>query len=585
MYLRINVIDLETFGKEELTPYCFSICYRNRLFTAYGIDCITKAIQWIFKNCETGSIFFAHNLNFDGSLIINKIPNNIYIESKGTILKGGDIYGICLSNGSKLIYFRCSAKILPMSLSSISDCFKLPKKLDIDHNTINNDNFMDVRNKITIIRYCERDVVIVHRFMTKIGDEVNKFLNNWHNVSYSISGLALKIFSNNFNNFKIPLKLKLEVDELVRPAYYGGRCEVFGNPECGEHIFHFDFSSMYTNRLKELFPYGDCKKVLKPENTEKPGFYSITVHSNLDLPILPYRHPYSGKLLFPNGYFSGIYWYEEIKLFLENGGKITKIHWGLEFEKTDYIFSKFAFACNEARFRTLVSKVIWKLIPNSFIGRLGLKPKYEKTIILDNEKYDPVKLDVIADKPINNQWIVRVKYFENIEYVTGNVIYPAIITSKARILWWKSAKEVTKNGGRILYCDTDSLFVSFKKNVIGETHGEVYWDPKKDDTVIEDACFATSKVYGVRFKNNNVIKIKGIPKKQINLDLNTFKNLFYNKKKEKIKMTFFNKNFLDMKINEINKIINFDGYDKRIFSNNKKFTQPLIINENTLYNK
>jgi hypothetical protein len=62
-----------------------------------------------------------------------------------------------------------------------------------------------------------------------------------------------------------------------------------------------------------------------------------------------------------------------------------------------------------------------------------------------------------------------------INKTSNNVIYPAIITSKARIVWWTNALEIIKNGGRLLYCDTDSMFVSFNRNIIGEKHGSIEW--------------------------------------------------------------------------------------------------------------
>jgi hypothetical protein len=44
-----------------------------------------------------------------------------------------------------------------------------------------------------------------------------------------------------------------------------------------------------------------------------------------------------------------------------------------------------------------------------------------------------------------------------------------------------------------------------------------------------------------------------------------------------IKMSLFNKNFLDMQISEIHKIIDFGAYDKRLFSLDKTTTTPLTI--------
>ena len=97
------------------------------------------------------------------------------------------------------------------------------------------------------------------------------------------------------------------MDNAIRLAFYGGRCEVFGNPEKGEKIFHYDFSGMYTNRLLEALPLGLPEYVIKPKAV-KTGFYSVRVRSEgFDIPILPYRDPETGRLLFPNGVFDGVY--------------------------------------------------------------------------------------------------------------------------------------------------------------------------------------------------------------------------------------------------------------------------------------
>jgi hypothetical protein len=82
-----------------------------------------------------------------------------------------------------------------------------------------------------------------------------------------------------FNKF-IKLNIKTEDDNLIRPAYYGGRCEVFGNPIKGDFIFHYDFSGMYTNRLKESFPYGDFTILDKIVSTVLAYSHMTTRHPN-----------------------------------------------------------------------------------------------------------------------------------------------------------------------------------------------------------------------------------------------------------------------------------------------------------------
>ena len=580
---KINVIDIETYGRDKLIPYCCCIIYKNKKFVFYGDSCIEKMFEYVFNYCDDGTIFFAHNLTFDGLVLLNKLGNDVEISENGTLLKNCSIYSLTFKKNNKIIKYHCSAKILPLPLKDIAFRLKLPLKQEVNHDLINVENYKNIEIKNTIIDYCLRDVLITQKFLLKINDELKNIYPGWWIWCYTISGLALKIFDKNFNK-KIKTSLSIAEDNCIRPAYYGGRCEVFGNPIKGDNIFHFDFSGMYTNRLKEKFPYGDFSIEIEPNDIEKIGFYSVVVDSNINLiPILPYRCKKTKKLLFPNGVFSGLYWHEELKLFIENGGKIKKIYWAAVFEKEDYVFKDFSEFCIKNRGKSDLNKILWKLIPNSFIGRLGLRNDYEKTIIVNDEDYNPLNYDLICDKKINNQWLVRINTIDKDTKTNNNVIYPSIITSKARILWWKNAQEVIKNGGRLLYCDTDSIFVSYNRNVIGEEHGDIKWIDNGVDTIIKDGCFAGNKVYSVVTDDKNIVKIKGV--KTDKIDFDEFKNKFY--ESESINFTFdlFEKKLFNMRISEIIKKIKFSGYDKRIFDNNKKSTKPLYIIEDTLLNK
>lgn len=576
---KINVIDIETFGEENPVPYCMAMVYKDKKFTCYGLSCIRVGLNWIFENCKNETIFFAHNLNFDGCVLINNLPENIGLNAEDTVLKDGNIYNLCLEKGGvKRIKFRCSYKILPLSLKNIAQALGLPEKLEISHEKIDETNYLDEKIKKVSSRYCERDVKICHLFLQKVALSLLKDYEIWKGYKYSISGISWSIFVKKYWKKDFALRLSVGEDSMVRPAYYGGRCEVFGNTEDGEKTYHFDFKSMYTRQLKKKFPKGKFNLVTKINKIKKPGFYSINVISKMETPVLPYRDA-NGKLFFPNGKFSGLYWYEEIELFTKKGGRVEKINWGLEFEEEGYLFEEFAEKCLERRKEDLASDIMWKLVPNTFIGRLGIRPSYEKTIIIDEKNYDPTDIRVIGDRKIGKTYIVKMKDFDSDLKSSGNVVFPAIVASKARIEWYESAEEVIKGGGRLLYCDTDSIFAAFKKDVKGERHGSVEWD---NSTILE-SCFAGAKIYSLKYEKNTKVVIKGIPKKKIDLDFEKFKRLFLEQKKKNFRNYEFINSFFEIKIEEIEKSIDFGGYDKRIFNDKKTRTQAVEIYENTLY--
>ena len=469
-----------------------------------------------------------------------------------------------------------------MALREVATLFNIGSKFDFDCKQVTLDNYLDPRLKSQAIKYCSNDAVLVVRFLEKVKKSISKY-TDLNNV-YTMSGLAERIYNKYFNKFKIVLRQTLHFDRMFRDAYYGGRCEVFGNLKKDEHCFHFDFSGMYSQQLLKEFPYGNYRRIEPCYCINDYGFYYVLVESNCELPSLPYRDKNSGKLLFPNGTFYGLYWGEELNLFIRNGGVIKKIYYGIEFEKKDYLFKDFANTCIENRKLTTHDKTIWKMIPNSFIGRLGMKYENERTIIIKAEDYDPTTLNVIMDKQINNVFVSRVSLDADTDdnALGGNVLYPAIITARARILWWESANEVIKQKGRILYCDTDSIFAAFKKenNPVDKQHGHVFWDSRKSDTVLDDACFVTCKVYAIEYANRTVVKMKGINKKSlVSWNMDDFKKNFKQKNIVGLSIDQFKKNNMCITISEINKQIDFSFYDKRIFNDDKTETTALTIYE------
>lgn len=583
--IRFNILDIETYNNdksEKLTPYCLCFKYKNRNYVYYGLNCIDNFLKWIFENCDNKSIFFAHNLTFDGALILNYLDDEIKIQN--FISKNGSIFFFSLLKNNKIINFKCSFRILPLSLKNIATLFSLTPKLEINFYSINEKNILYENIKKEVIDYCIRDINITHVFLIKFNKIISFFLPNWRFITNSISGISLKIFKIHFNNAGISFSLSFNENKLLRTGYFGGRCEIFGNPQKDEYIFHYDFKSMHTHQLKKRFPVGKFIKKINPKNIDNVGFYLVTVESNLEVPILPYKDSATKKLIFPNGKFNGLYWHEELKLFEKNQGKILKIHWSLEFEKEDFLFKNFANQCLKLRQLDEINNIIWKLIPNSFIGRLGLKPLNERTLFVSNKDYNPIDYDVVHDKQINDNWLVSVKYNKEEQELFSNVIYPSIINSRGRILWWITSKKLLDAGGRLLYCDTDSFFIATKKNILNQKFGGIYWNENIKDVWIDKACFATSKVYCLKIKNKTTLKIKGVTEDKTFLSFEEFENLFFQSKKKKLNYKFFSKKNIKIKIRNMLKEINFANYDKRKFYDNFSKTKPLVINEDTLYN-
>jgi hypothetical protein len=134
-YPIINTFDIETFFDDTGRAVPYNVCYilnekeRYIYYTESGNKLILDFLNDIFseiKNEPSKSVwFYIHNINFDGVLIIEslsyyKIQYNIFAVNMN--LYYIEIYysGICVK-------FRCSYKILPLSLRKLGEIEKIEK--------------------------------------------------------------------------------------------------------------------------------------------------------------------------------------------------------------------------------------------------------------------------------------------------------------------------------------------------------------------------------------------------------------------------------------------------------------------------
>jgi hypothetical protein len=84
--------------------------------------------------------------------------------------------------------------------------------------------------KEVTIEYCENDVKITINFLNKLLEVMGLKYSKIFNKSFSAPALSYKIFFKYWNFLNIKENLLKEEEIYVRKSYYGGRCEVFGNP-------------------------------------------------------------------------------------------------------------------------------------------------------------------------------------------------------------------------------------------------------------------------------------------------------------------------------------------------------------------
>jgi DNA polymerase elongation subunit (family B) len=164
-------------------------------------------------------------------------------------------------------------------------------------------------------------------------------------------------------------------------------------------------------------------------------------------------------------------------------GCIKKIHYAVLYDKYDYVFNDFVDFFTELRKKNTACNVFGKLIINSLYGRLGMGDNDEITFFYKKDEIDSISnyIKIKQIKELNdfaiitaekNKFLYSIVKFNN-EKNKSNIAIAAAITSKARIKLHNAFEDVIKNNGSLLYSDTDSVFASYKKNIINEQHGEL----------------------------------------------------------------------------------------------------------------
>jgi hypothetical protein len=201
----------------------------------------------------------------------------------------------------------------------------------------------------------------------------------------------------------------------------------------------------------------------------------VRIPKNCYMPPLPLKH--EGKLFFPVGTFQGTFDTAELALLLEvPGARIERVYKQVWFEARA-CFAEFVERLWPYRdkgredYRAGMSELA-KLMMNSLFGKT-LQRDLQQDVVSggaipteDCKFYEPLLDQVGNPGDFHKAW----------KYSYNNHTAPAIgahITSLARARLWRNAQAVLKAGGKIYYCDTDSLIVHLRGQ-----HGRLF-DAKK----------------------------------------------------------------------------------------------------------
>ena len=526
----LGIFDCETrglFGK----IFRIGFLLKNKYYTFYTGNEFIKFITTKVNEIEEELKIFAFNLDFDFVKIlaedieINKENFKLVIDYNKSLIISNAFTIVKLKNYN--ITFHDIYPLVGCSLDQASKSFNLKtKKIKLNQEDLN-EYFLNVdADDEELNQYLKSDVYATKDLIEKVrelsGLEIEDFAK-----CPTTAALSMRIFKTKYKeDFQTITnsKLSFEQEEFVRESYFGGRAEVFKT-----HIdegYHYDINSLYPSVMeKNYYPVGimvnsssiDLKHNKETFNALLDSGYmfiadiAIEIPSKINIPPLPY---YDKKLLFPCGIIRGTWTCVEIKYALSLGCKIIDVYCYGYWKNKEKVFKKFVGEQKHIKINSSgAKKQFAKLVQNSLYGKFGMNREREVVYNYDDKtikKLEKTNKVFALVKMQNEKLIITHKTFYS-DYIRPH--YSTYIASYARIELLKEMHNVESRGGKIFYCDTDSIVsdIKLEKNKIdANEYGK--W---KLERRIGKGIFVLPKLYAEVNKETNeeILKSKGLIKK------------------------------------------------------------------------
>lgn len=624
--IKLITLDTETYNGLIGDLKRIAIYDGKKVYYGYKFEDIEPILD-NYNNAGYSVEIYIHNMEFD----LRKIPivfNKDRIVWNQSLIINGKVAKI----QNKNYCFHDSFKILPMGLSKISKGFGVEHgKLDLWEEVekrypgeykdiVDFLDRCDIDNEL-YLEYLGYDVMSLYEVLEKLM-EISGLTEHEFVKCVSTSSLSRYIFKNGYKGvqFQNPLSSRtdyeylcsykwqynLEVEEFLRETYAGGRVEVF-IPRLEVPGFHYDINSLYPfvmsmggKNCKGEYPIG------KPKYTESPdiakhyyeqwkedgnglGFVNCRVFiPKQPIPPLPVQ---MGKLTFPCGEVYGSWTYEELEYAeKECGVQILEYFACCHFDMTYAVFKNFVSTFSQMKEQASRDgneplRTFSKLVQNVGYGYTGMR-RDDKTSLApfeDFHKYTDIKY---ADEELG---FIEIPTEVNSEYIQVQVA--SYVTSRARLVLLKGLRDVINRGGRVYYCDTDSIVsdIPLSDEIV---HPEKLGYYKLEGEPIK-ALFLRPKVYTELFENESpTIKFKGVSREtQATLDFDFYSHLYEELEKgekeyeivEKNKLLlrsimYMEKNDLEPNYYETrDKKMNFITVEKRVMNYKENYTEPLFF--------
>jgi hypothetical protein len=552
-----GVVRWEERGHKHEIPNQSTVAWERQAISDGG--CIDQVMRHLLSSAHRGAYIYAHNGGgFDHLHVLPWLRARTAEYAWKVIPVASSIQVMTVQHrASKQTWkFLDSFRLLPMSLDQASKSFGFAGKLVHDLNMVEDDPRWE--------KYLERDCKALYealeQFQTLLTDKLGG------EMGITAPSSAMKLYRRKYmghgktpalipqhRHFKECLTEKRDCEGClhawIRRGYYGGRVEVF-RPR-GEGVSYYDINSSYPRAMLEDMPGGECRQY-GPSKREKDflhfersavGFVEcdVDIPDTCYLPPLPHRDEKSGKLLFPVGRFTGVWSWSELKLLSDSlvQGTILNVKRSVWYERKnlffDFVKELYAYRDKASAEYEEGLALISKLMMNSLYGKFGMNEDRREIIVLGPGESAPEGATFPRLEDGEDDVTSKVCYVE--KRVSPPYIIPQIsaqITALARVRLWSCMAGVLRRGGKLYYCDTDSLITDLgdlrtsselgelKNEYPGETLTVELVGPKmyllQKRTPFEKAHTSSCDSKNCHGCDTTKLAMKGIPKDLRNLE-------------------------------------------------------------------
>lgn len=404
------------------------------------------------------------------------------------------------------ISFRDSYPIFQGKLADMCKDLKVPhqkleEKIKI-HKLINKDNWRSMYDEHDIGTYLKHDVLGLYECLCIQNISIKEKVGIHISQIVTAASLAKKYFyGTKYNptcNKETLYELDLQQEEFLRKTYNGGRVENFVSKEIEGPIYYYDFTSLYPWAYLGKLPSCVAKWVCdpnKPLNKEyvnavfnrriyKEGidnkcyFWQIKVRSpsastgnpQNQKPLLGFKE--DSKFLFQ--------WYKDgTEMYVPEPEIIAAVriyHLDYEFEPINALWLEacdllassakelFEDKANAKSEGKPAKEKQSKIIINSLYGLFGLNKIDRESIEICSPSKSSWAMALVQNKLINVEEVgnhIITRRLKDLESNRTNVAISSWVSSQARLKLYEAMHLVESKGGKVLYCDTDSMITNY----------------------------------------------------------------------------------------------------------------------------